>query len=68
MVTLLTSCSNPAGRAVDALGSRVGECCNSLTLKKEVPAGPIITDIEKNALPVLPVSFEEIFDSEILTW
>ena len=68
MFILLTGCSSPAGRAVDALGSRVGACCNSLSLPKQVPAEPVTTEIEKNVLPVLPVSFEEIFDSEILTW
>lgn len=67
LTVLLTSCSNPAGKAVKALGCTVKECCSSISITENNRVDGNVSNT-KTVLPSLPASFQDILGSEMLTW
>ena len=66
-ILLLVGCSNPAGKAVKALGCTVKECCSTISIRDK-NAGGISSASAKSSLPSVPASFQDILGSEMLTW
>jgi hypothetical protein len=67
--TLLLSCSNPAGRAVENIGSQVKKCCVSFSVDKNAdkPNNSVCTETGEASSSSLPTSVFEV--SGILpTW